>query len=135
VDGNKLPASAVELMRARYSAHVKGKYGFVLQTTHPSTRGRHDLTKLKNWSDSVLWKKLDILATSKGSQMDNDGTVEYQAWYIDDEGLQCLRERSRFEKVADVWFYVDGSHHGLPKLEGSANCPCGSGKKYESCCG
>lgn len=135
IEGLKQPDTAVELMKARYSAHVKGKYEFILQTTHPTTRGRHDIRRLKQWADSVAWKRLDVLSSSKGKSSDEEGIVEFQAWYYDDEGLQCLRERSNFARVAGHWFYVDGDYFGSPKLEGHKPCPCGSGVKYSACCG
>jgi SEC-C motif-containing protein len=133
--GKAFPATAEALMRSRYTAHVRHNIDYVLQTTHPSTRGRVHASQVRTWAESVAWRRLDILDRQKGKSMDEEGTVEFQAWYVDDEGLQCLRERSRFRKEGPMWFYVDGTHYGKPKLDGHAACPCGSGERYKDCCG
>jgi SEC-C motif-containing protein len=127
--------TAEALMRSRYTAHVRLDTGYILRTTHPSTRGRHDERKTRAWAESLMWKRLDILDRQKGQASDETGVVEFQAWYIDDLGLQCLRERSNFKQEFGMWFYVDGVHIGRPKLEGHQICPCGSGERYQDCCG
>jgi SEC-C motif domain protein len=135
IAGKAFPATAEALMRSRYSAHVRHDIGYVLRTTHPSTRGRVHEAKVRAWAESVAWRRLDILDRHKGKADDEEGMVEFQAWYVDDEGLQCLRERSRFLREWPLWLYVDGTHYGKPKLDGHAPCPCGSGERYKSCCG
>lgn len=42
-----------------------------------------------------------------------------------------LHERSRFLKIDDCWFYIDGVQ---PKVGRNDPCPCGSGRKYKKCC-
>lgn len=122
-------------MRSRYTAHVRHDAGYLMRTTHPSTRGKHNEQKVREWASSVAWRRLDILDRQKGRGKDEEGIVEFQAWFIDDEGLQCLRERSRFLKEGPAWFYVDGQHFAKPKMDGFALCPCGSGDRYKDCCG
>ena len=133
--GKALPPTAEALMRSRYTAHVRLDTGYIMRTTHPSTRGHHEERNVRSWAQSLMWKRLDILDRQKGKAGDDTGLVEFQAWYIDDQGLQCLRERSNFKSDAGIWFYTDGIHNGRPKLDGHVQCPCGSGDRYQECCG
>ncbi|MEV6804812.1 YchJ family protein [Streptomyces sp. NPDC017248] len=87
------------LMRSRYSAFVKGDAGYLLRTWHPRTRPeRLDLDPRTRWTG------LEILATTDGSAFHGTGTVTFRASYRGG----ALHERSRFERVAGAWVYVDG---------------------------
>ncbi|WP_327313981.1 YchJ family protein [Streptomyces sp. NBC_01235] len=91
--------TAEALMRSRYSAFVKGDSGYLLRTWHPATRPeRLDL------DPGMRWTGLEILATADGSAFHTTGTVEFRASYRGG----ALHERSRFERVAGAWVYVDG---------------------------
>ncbi|GAA3134746.1 YchJ family protein [Streptomyces rameus] len=87
------------LMRSRYSAFVRGDAGYLLRTWHPRTRpGRLDLDPRTRWTG------LEILDTTDGSAFHATGTVTFRASYRGGS----LHERSRFERVAGAWVYVDG---------------------------
>jgi len=117
-------------MRSRYSAYVLKRSDYLAATWHPSTRP----ASLDVSADDTQWQRLEIVATEKGGSGDNDGVVEFAAYY---QGGQ-LHERSRFLKEEGKWLYVDGDI--LPpvtetKAGRNDPCPCGSGKKFKKCCG
>lgn len=90
------PATALLLMKARYSAYAVGDAGFVWRTWHPRTRPPEvDL------DPSLRWTGLEI----SGSGED---WVEFVASYLSSGGAGRLLERSRFEQRAGKWMYVDG---------------------------
>jgi SEC-C motif-containing protein len=98
-DGTTTAATAEQLMRSRYSAFAVGDPAYLLATWHPSTRPR-TLTL----DDDVRWTGLDVLATTGGSMLATEGTVEFRAHHR--AGGQ--HERSRFVREGGRWFYVDG---------------------------
>jgi SEC-C motif-containing protein len=52
-----------------------------------------------------------------------------------------MNEISRFVKVQNRWFYLDGKVKSVANAEMTVNqglnapCHCGSGKKFKRCCG
>src|SRR6476469_2345720 len=71
--------TAEQLMRSRYSAFAVGDAGYLLATWHPSTRPRSlDL------DPDVRWTGLEVLASSGGSMLEAEGTVEFVARYLVD---------------------------------------------------
>lgn len=85
-----------QLMRSRYAAYALGDLGHVYRTWHPSTRPA-DLAP-----DPLLtWVSLEILDAT-------DTAVEFIACFTRDGNPGALHERSRFERRAGRWLYVDG---------------------------
>jgi SEC-C motif-containing protein len=90
-------------MRSRFSVFAVGDAPYLIATWHPSTRPASlDL------DPALEWTRLEILATTGGTQTDADGTVEFIARYWDvtvrERGEQ--RERSAFVRESGQWFYV-----------------------------
>ena len=54
------------------------------------------------------WTGLQILDVVGGGPDDRSGVVDFAAHYRDGRSREVLRERSRFERRAGRWFYVDG---------------------------
>ena len=95
--------TAEELMRSRYSAYAMGDADHVFRTWHPRTRPeRIDL------EPATTWTGLRILATEAGGSDDESGVVEFAAAWTHNGVDGVLRERSRFERRAGRWVYVDG---------------------------
>jgi SEC-C motif-containing protein len=86
-------------MRSRYSAFAVGDPAYLLATWHPSTRPR-----TLALDPDVRWIGLVVLATTGGTMLAAEGTVEFRAHHR--SGSQ--HERSRFVREAGRWFYVDG---------------------------
>ena len=97
------PPSAELLMRARYSAYVVGDRAFLLRTWHEQTRPRA-LTLEKDQE----WLGLNILDRQGGGLLDSEGTVEFRARFVGDDGRRgAMHDRSRFLKVGGAWRYLD----------------------------
>ncbi len=101
--GARRADSAVELMRSRYSAFVVGHVDHLFRTWHPRTRPA-DL--IENGIDPArTWTGLEVLDHG-------EDWVEFAAHYVDGGRPGTMRERSRFEKRAGHWVYVDGTFGG-----------------------
>ncbi|WP_082095868.1 YchJ family protein [Photobacterium halotolerans] len=127
-----------QLMRARYCAHVLGLVDFVVATYHPSCQAEQYRDAI---ADSVNsdWLGLEVVSSQVTSE--NEGYVEFKAFYRDGDQEYCLHEKSRFlrEMVGNSpqWFYIDGEYPEATepqKVGRNDPCPCGSGKKFKKCC-
>ncbi|AQA02231.1 hypothetical protein BVC93_07070 [Mycobacterium sp. MS1601] len=99
----ELAQTAEALMRSRYSAYAVGNLDYIWATWDPGTR------PVGTMPDAVLpWVGLEIVDTVAGGPEDDEGVIEYRAFYRDGEGSSVLHERSRFTRRAGRWFYVDG---------------------------
>ncbi|WP_162940060.1 YchJ family protein [Gryllotalpicola protaetiae] len=101
--GARRAATAEQLMRSRYCAFALGDTAYVLSSWHPSTRP----TSLDTEPD-VVWRRLDVLRSAGGGPFDTTGTVEFRARWRQGDDRGVLHERSRFERAAGAWLYVDG---------------------------
>ena len=116
-------------MRSRYCAYVLKNTEYLLASWHPNTRPAHlDLDK----ETSPNWQSLSVFITEKGQTEDDQGIVAFVATYLEGKKLEYLCEKSRFEKLDNRWYYLDGE---LLTLSKNGPCPCGSGKKFKRCCG
>lgn len=98
--GVRQAQTPVELMRSRYAAFARGESDYLFRTWHP--RMRPDVVDA---DDGTAWTRLEI----HGHGGDEDrGWVEFSAHYDTWDGPASFRERSRFERRAGRWVYVDG---------------------------
>lgn len=142
LEGSRPAETAVELMRARYSAFVTRQAEFLHESLHPDHRHDHDVAATKRWAEKSQWLGLEILHVNGGEQDDKDGEVEFIATYKANDLVRPHHEISTFSKVDGVWYFVDGQlvlpkteTRDQPKVGRNDPCPCGSGKKYKKCCG
>ena len=84
ISGEQHPPTAEALMRSR-----------------PTVLGLKDDTATK-------WIGLDIKSTCQGTELDDQGTVEFIARYKINGKAERLHETSRFKKEQGNWFYLDG---------------------------
>ena len=90
-------------MRSRYSAFVLGDADHLLATWDPATRpGSLDL------DPAVRWTGLEVLATTGGSLLAAEGTVEFRASYVREGRAGAQHENSRFTRDGGPWRYLDG---------------------------
>nr|WP_319555919.1 YchJ family protein [uncultured Vibrio sp.] len=138
-----------QLMRSRYSAHVLSLVDYVVATYHPSCRAQEQREDIAQSIDSD-WCQLEVIKAETGSN-ENEGFVEFNAYFNEDGKRYCLSERSRFVKEHDLWYYIDGTFpqdedepepdprlsQPVSSLKVGRNdpCICGSGKKFKKCCG
>ncbi len=98
VRNERWASTAEELMRSRYTAYAVGDVDHLFRSWHPRTRPPlDDVAQLD-------WQGLEILGTEAGGEADEQGVVEFVARHTGGE----LHERSRFERRAGRWVYVDG---------------------------
>ena len=100
-----MPQTAEQLMRSRYTGFVVCDEPYLLATWHPDTRpGKVRLDEQQRWLG------LNIRATEGGGVDDCSGTVEFVARFkVAGKGVR-LHEISRFEKIGERWYYLDGRH-------------------------
>ncbi|GLT17658.1 UPF0225 protein [Vibrio zhanjiangensis] len=131
-----------QLMRSRYSAHVKGLVDYVIETYHPSCNAQIHREAIEQSIESN-WCKLVVLKIEHGTCA-QEGFVTFKAFYTEQDIEYCLEERSRFVKDNGLWYYIDGTFPNENSLDDKPNmikigrndpCFCGSGKKYKKCCG
>jgi SEC-C motif domain protein len=101
--GTATAGTAEQLMRSRYSAFVVGDGAYLLATWHPATRP----TAL-DLDDDVRWTGLDVLTTTGGSLLADEGTVEFRAHYVRGREAGAQHENSRFLREDGRWRYLDG---------------------------
>jgi SEC-C motif-containing protein len=101
-DGTRVAATAEDLMRSRYSAHVLDRRDYLLATWHPSTRP----AELPPPEPGLRWLGLDV---RRHVAIDADhATVEFVARSKLGGRAHRLHELSRFVREGGRWFYVDG---------------------------
>ncbi|WP_111495883.1 YchJ family protein [Marinobacter bohaiensis] len=122
------PAPSPEaLMRSRYSAFVLGLTDYLRQSWHPSTRPAS-----LDRGDTPQWTGLTVLSsTSDGDR----GQVHFRAIYRESGQWGYLEEKSDFVVEDGRWYYLSGNpQQGVLKPGRNDRCPCGSGRKFKSCC-
>ncbi|GLY19788.1 UPF0225 protein Cgl1438/cg1626 [Kineosporia sp. NBRC 101677] len=93
--------TAEALMRSRYSAFVLGDEDYLLRTWAPESRP-DDL----DLDEDIDWQRLVVLERTGGGPFDDEGTVEFQAWYRYDGRREAQHEDSLFRREQGRWVYV-----------------------------
>ncbi len=104
------PKTALELMKSRFSAFCVSNSNYIISTTHENNP---DFTlDLKSWTNDILdfskntkFEKLEILEFLEDEK---ESFVTFKATLFQDKNDISFIEKSRFLKVKDKWFYVDG---------------------------
>ncbi len=105
--GKDKPKTAEQLMRSRYSAYFFRMVDYLVETTHPDTRGPGLKGELEKTIRQANWSFLTILGTSRGGAEDKTGKVEFVAeYFVNGEPFE-LHERSRFKRHKGLWKYLD----------------------------
>ncbi len=92
-------------MRSRYSAYALGGHGdYLLKTWFPAMAKGLMTEELS--LRTCDWVELEIL---NKSQKGDQGTVEFNAWFHNDQGgKQVFHEKSVFQRINGHWLYVGG---------------------------
>ena len=134
-------------MRSRYSAFCVGAIDYLLQTRHSSKRHLDSASDIQTTAQNTQWLKLDIIDSTQGTTLDEQGTVTFRAYYKEGNETCALEECSRFLKENNRWFYLDGEHdlkHQKQQSDAKTHvkkggrndpCWCGSNKKFKKCHG
>ena len=108
VHGERAAPTAEALMRSRYTAFALGEVDHLSRSWHPTTRPK----RIHLGDDGGRrWDRLEVVATTGGGLLDQEGTVEFRAHHRDvDGGHGTLHEVSRFVRHDGTWTYLDGTH-------------------------
>ncbi len=100
IEHSKLPETAEQLMRSRYTAYTQKNRHYLLQTWHPDTQPP-SLT----FEEPLHWLGLKVKSTQAGSADDTQGSVMFVARYKVAGKAGRLEENSHFIKINNQWFY------------------------------
>lgn len=98
IQQQKPAPTAESLMRSRFSAYTLQNFTYILASWHPTTRP--DISALEKDS-KTKWIRLKIIQAT-------DNTVEFKAYFKIQGKAHHLHECSRFLKIDEHWYYVDG---------------------------
>ena len=153
-----LPTTAEQLMRSRYYAYTLNNAEYIYQTYAKVSQKQQSIEDIKEWAQQCKWIKLTVYSQSDSTDnetIDKYDYVEFSAFYIQQDTLYEMREKSRFiQELNDdnqlAWRYLDGDiikHQALTKMKRNDPCPCyqlnesdnqqksKKIKKYKHCCG
>lgn len=128
--GSKTALSPEQLMRSRFCAFYLGLFTYLIDTHHKNYLFALTQEELCN-SPQPNWLSLDVISFSEKG---NQGTVTFQAWFLDNNKLDAIHECSDFIKVDGRWYYTEGLQQDPVYPKRNALCVCGSGKKFKQCC-
>lgn len=97
--------TAENLMCSRYSAFTFANGPYLIETHHSETRKNVDEKEIVEWAKSVKWERLEIMNTSKGTEDDDEGSVEFKAYFTEKGKLRFIHEHSIFKREYGVWKY------------------------------
>ena len=104
------PKTALELMKSRYSAYVTSNAKYIIETTHKDTPDFTD--NIKEWENDILIfcnnTKFIGLEILEFIDDENESFVKFKANMIQQGNDVSFVEKSRFLRVDEKWFYVDG---------------------------
>ena len=89
-------------MRSRYSAYVLDLQDYLIDTWHPRTRP----VATEPRPAELRWLGLEVKVVRATGN--DEGTVTFVARSKLGGRAHRLQETSRFERVDERWFYVDG---------------------------
>lgn len=108
LEGGKLPPTAVQLMRSRFTAYALGRVDYLITTTAEAKRAEIDREDLARYCASISCVSLKIVTTEQGGAGDEAGVVKFHA-SLSSGGKRHLHiERSTFVREEGAWRYVDG---------------------------
>lgn len=88
-----------QLMRSRYSAFVIANIDYLQKSHHSATRpSKLEKKEILTWTKAVEWVKLDVLQST-------ENTVEFKAYFYENNTLNFIHENSFFVKENDHWVY------------------------------
>jgi SEC-C motif-containing protein len=101
-----LVKTAEQHMRSRYAAFTMANGDYLMKSHHSTTRPTQDQKAIEDWAKSVNWIRLEILATTRGKQEDEKGTVSFNAFYFEYGKIEVIHEKSAFVKENGNWMYL-----------------------------
>ena len=135
--GKRLAATAEQLMRARFTAHVVHDFVFLHRTYRPTAQQPFvDEAEVP----TMQWTKLVVHSHEAGRNPDT-AYVDFSAYGSEAGTERVLHEKAEFIRQNGAWIYTRAVREGpapyiasVPKPGRNNPCPCGSGKKYKQFC-
>lgn len=152
INKDKHVQTAEQLMRSRFSAYAIDNAQYIFETYATVSQVEQSVKEIGDWSKSCVWIALNIYPLAKSVNKTSEQFVEFSAFYVTNNTLCELREKSRFileeckttsimqtptensaEKVdmtnniIKQWRYIDGdiiAHNELAKIKRNDMCPC-----------
>jgi SEC-C motif-containing protein len=130
-------ASAEELMRSRFTAHVAHDYAHLHRSYLKSSREPY---VPEEDAGGRNWTRLVIHSHEPGARPDT-AFVDFTAYYREGDAEHSFPEKAEFQRIDGAWFYTRPVRQGPAPIKSAQAkvgrndpCPCGSGKKYKQCC-
>ncbi len=135
----KAPTTAEQLMRSRFSAYATKNGQYIYDTYGQIQQKEQTLATIQSWANECQWLALKVHKSSQNM-------VDFSAYYVVDNILCELREKSNFALEQKQWRYLDGeilAHQELATVKRNEICPCNNyptawsakqGKKFKHCC-
>lgn len=101
----KIPATPEHLMRSRYTAYSLANIDYIQKTMRKKAAENYDPASAKKWAKSLKWLRLEVLDAPDTKT--NSGTVTFIAYFKENNIEKNIFEKSLFEKIDGLWFYVD----------------------------
>jgi SEC-C motif-containing protein len=134
--GQRVAATAEELMRSRFTAHVAKDYRYLHFTYEPTAKTPY----VEETDESpVSWTKLVVHSHELGKQPDL-AYVDFSAYFTEQGQEGAMHEKSEFRRIDGKWLFMRPVRQGPAPVKAAVKvgrndpCPCGSGKKYKQCC-
>jgi len=105
LSGEKIPKTAEQLMRSRYSAYVKNNLGYIQKTMIGEVLEDFNPNETQAWLEGIKWQGLRVLKKYPDLQDPNKSYVSFSAIYKSAGKLFEIQETSEFTKQEDQWFY------------------------------
>ncbi|MBS0616314.1 MAG: hypothetical protein JSR58_07185 [Verrucomicrobia bacterium] len=103
----KLPPTALDLMRSRYSAYALRLPQYIIDTTHPDhiDFGKKETREIEHFCNTTQFENLVIVEFDAGEFV---ATVTFTAHLRQNGKEFAFTEKSWFEKVDGQWLYKKG---------------------------
>ena len=92
-------------MRSRYSAYVNGDYAYIADTYSQCHSQRPTEAEIRQHAIGTVWLGLQVLECTN---VFNQATVEFKAFYQVEQQRMQLHERSTFVREDQQWRYAAG---------------------------
>ncbi len=137
LDQKKPAATAEQLMRSRFTAHVARDYVHLHRTYAKTSKEPYVAEEGEGGRD---WTRLVIHSHDLGTKPDM-AFVDFTAYYREGDAEHAFHEKAEFQHADGTWLYTRPVRQGPAPIKVTQAaigrndpCPCGSGKKHKKCC-
>jgi SEC-C motif domain protein len=130
-------ATAEQVMRSRFTAHVIGDEAHLHRTYLP-TASQPYVAEAET-GQPMEWTRL-VIHSHEPEVKPDMSYVDFTAYYNEGGREQAMHEKSEFLRVKGEWIFNRPIRQGPAPVKTAVKvgrndpCPCGSGKKYKQCC-